>query len=210
MEELNKTNRLTIIVVAFVLVIIVGLITLRRPDVKYTLSPAESLGLLNDAALVVTPDQALTLMKDSAGKTVFIDVRNSVAFERSHVNDAINIPVRELFAAKNKSTFREIEKAGQIAVLYGETQQQANGPWLMLRQTGYKNVFMFTGRYAQLERNLTDSLLKLLPQFSETPQIDTAALKLVSASAGVSTDAAKTEKKTVAPVKKTGSSGGGC
>ncbi len=62
MEELNKTNRLTILVVAFVLVIIVGLITLRRPDVKYTLSPAESLGLLNDAALVVTPDQALTLM----------------------------------------------------------------------------------------------------------------------------------------------------
>lgn len=210
MEELNKTNRLTILVVAFVLVIIVGLITLRRPDVKYTLSPAESLGLLNDAALVVTPDQALTLMNDSGGKTVFIDVRNSVAFERSHVKNAINIPVRELFAPKSKSAFREIEKAGQIAVLYGETQQQANGPWLMLRQTGYKNVLMFTGRYAQLERNLADSLLKLLPQFSETPQIDTAALKSISASAGISPDVVKTEKKAVAPVKKTGSSGGGC
>ncbi len=80
MDELNKTNRLTIAVIGIVLVIIIGLVTLRRPDIKFTLSPAESLALLNDSNQVIKPEQATALLKDSSGKTVFIDVRNSIAF----------------------------------------------------------------------------------------------------------------------------------
>jgi rhodanese-related sulfurtransferase len=214
MDELNKTNRLTITVIAIVLVIIIGLVTLQRPDIKYTLTPAESLALLNDQALVITPAKAIALLKDNDGKTVFIDVRNSMAFDRGHVKNAVNIPVRELFAKKSKATFRDIEKAGQTAVLYGETQQQANGPWLMLRQTGFKNVMLFTGSYTQIDvARSSDSLTRLLPQLSETPLIDTDALKAISAPASSGKDGvqpAKTEKKAVAPVKKTGASGGGC
>lgn len=213
MEELNKTNRLTMIVVAIVLVIIFGLVTLKRPDVKYTLTSDESLALLNDTALVITPNQAASLLKDSAGKTVFIDVRNSMDFDRSHVKNAINIPVRELFSSKNKTALRDIEKAGQTAILYGETQQQANGPWLMLRQTGFKNVLLFTGNYAQLDSAHSDSLSRLLPQLSETPLIDTVALKMVSSSAAAAktmVEPAKSLKRAVIPVKKAKSSGGGC
>jgi rhodanese-related sulfurtransferase len=213
MDELNKTNRLTITVIIIVLVIVTGLITFRRPDVKYNLTPTESLALLNDPALVITPEQAIALLKDSAGKAVFIDVRNSISFDRGHIKNAINIPVRELFSKKNKTTFRDIEKAGQTIVLYGETEQQANGPWMMLRQTGFKNVLLYTGSFAQLDVANSDSITRLLPQLSETPLIDTAALKLISSPAIAGKDAVKptkTEKKTVAPVKKAASSGGGC
>jgi rhodanese-related sulfurtransferase len=213
MDELNKTNRLTIAVIGIVLVIIIGLVTLRRPDIKYSLTPAESLSLLNEPGLIVTPDQAASILKDSAGKTIFIDVRNSIAFERGHVKNAVNIPVRELFSKSSKTTLRDIEKAGQTAVLYGETQQQANGPWLMLRQTGFKNVLLFTGNFAQLDITNSDSMTRLLPQLSETPLIDTAALKAISAPAIGGKETSQTinaEKKKVTPVKKTGSSGGGC
>ncbi len=212
MDELNKTNRLTIIVVAFVLVIVIGLITFRRPDVKYILTPAESLTLLNNPELAITPAQAIAALKDSAGKTIFIDVRNSIDFINGHVKNAINIPVRELFSDQNKKVLRDIEKAGQTVVLYGETEQQANGPWLMLRQTGYKNVLLFTGTFAQLDVAHSDSLNKLLPQLSETPLIDTAALKLVSspAAANNTAETPKPVKKVVIPVKKVKSSGGGC
>jgi rhodanese-related sulfurtransferase len=213
MEELNKTNRLTITVIIIVLVIITGLVTFRRPDVKYKLSPAESLALLNDPALVITPEQAVALLKDSAGNTQFIDVRNSISFDRGHVKNAVNIPVRELFAKKNKAVFHDIEKAGQTAVLYGETQQQANGPWLMLRQTGYKNVLLFAGSYAQLDIANSDSLTRLLPQLSETPLIDTAALKAISTPVAGGKDIVKPAqkaKKAVVPIKKEASSGGGC
>lgn len=213
MEELNKTNRLTIAVIGIVLVISIGLVTLRRPDIKYSLTPAESLALLNDTALTITPEKASAFLKDSTSKAVFIDVRNSIAFDRGHVKNAVNIPVRELFSKKSKATFRDIEKAGQTVVLYGKTQQQANGPWLMLRQTGFKNVLLFTGSYEQIDRANADSLTQLLPQLSETPLIDTAALKTISSPATNGKDAAqptKTEKKKVAPVKKEASSGGGC
>ncbi|MDO9255068.1 MAG: rhodanese-like domain-containing protein [Bacteroidales bacterium] len=213
MDELNKTNRLTIAVIGIVLVIIIGLVTLRRPDIKYSLTPAESLALLNDPASVITPEKATALLKDSSGKTVFIDVRNSIAFDRGHIKNAVNIPVRELFAKKSMSAFRDIEKAGQTAVLYGETQQQANGPWFMLRQTGFKNVLLFTGSYTQLDIANSDSTTRFLPQLSETPLINTAALKAISTPVAGGKDIVKPAqkaKKAVAPVKKEASSGGGC
>jgi rhodanese-related sulfurtransferase len=211
MNELNKTNRLTIAVSIIVLIILIGLITFQKPDVSYKLSPAESLKLLSDTTLMVTPSQAEGMLKDSSGKIVFVDVRNSIEFVQGHFKNAINIPVRDLFAKEGKKSFRDLEKAGQIAVLYGETQQQANGPWLMLRQTGFKNVKLFTGNYAQLQPAEKDTLIGKLPQLSESPLIDTAALKAISAPASNST-AQKNDvpKKTVTTTKKSGSSGGGC
>lgn len=213
MDELNKTNRLTVTVVAIVLVIIVGLITYQRPDVSYVLTPAESLALLNDTTLLTTPNQAQALLNDSSGKIVFIDLRNSVSFEAGHIKRAVNIPIRELFSKESKSSFKEFEKAGKTMILYGETQQQANGPWLMLHQTGLKNVKLFTGNFAQLDLAHADSLTKLLPQLSETALIDTAALKSVSqplAKTAADASGAQNLKKTVTTVKKTASSGGGC
>lgn len=210
MDELNKTNRLTIVVVAFAIVIIIGMITFRRPEVTYKLSPAESLALLNNPALLVTPDQSAGLIKDSAGKYVFIDVRNSIAYGQGHIKNAINIPVRELLSKKSRQTFREIESANQTAILYGETQQQASAPWLMLHQTGFNSVKLFTGNFAQLNMADADSVTKLLPQFSETPLVDTAALKAVSSPQKEKTEVKPVAKKTVTPVKKEASSGGGC
>lgn len=213
MKELTKTNRLTIVVVAFVLVIVTGLITFRRPDIKYVLTPSESLLLLNDTSAYVTPLQVNSMLRDSSGKNVFVDVRNSIAFDRGHLKSAVNIPVRELFSEKSKSFFKEIEKAGQTVILYGETQQQANGPWLMLRQTGFKNAKLFTGNYAQLDPAQADSLTRLLPQLSETPLIDTAALKALTSPKMADKNIdhpAKATKKTVVPVEKEASSGGGC
>jgi rhodanese-related sulfurtransferase len=212
MQELIRTNRLIMVVAAFVLVIIIGLVTFKRPEVKYVLSPAESLALLNNPEAAITPEKAATLLKDNSGKTLFIDVRNSIAFEKGHIKNAINIPVHDLFARENRSVLRDLEKSGQEAVIYGETEQEACGPWLMLRQTGYKNVKLFTGTYSQLDPSNTDSLTRLLPQLNETARIDTAALKFVSTS-GVTKSVSKpaeTGKKSVKPVKKQASSGGGC
>jgi hypothetical protein len=83
---------------------------------------------------------------------------------------------------------------------------------MMLQQTGYKNALLFTGNYLQLDPN-PDSITKMLPQFSETPLIDTAALKALTAPKSTDKTATKpteTVKKKVAPVKKEASSGGGC
>lgn len=212
MNELNKTNRLTIAVVAFAIVIIIGLVTFQRPEVTYKLSPTETLALLNNDSLTVTPLQASDLMKNSQGKYIFIDVRNAVLYGQGHLRNAINIPVREFLTEKSRHTLKEIAASEQTAVLYGETPQQANGPWMMLLQTGFKNIKLFTGNYSQLNLAPDDTLSKLLPQRTETPLIDTAALKAVSSPAVATQKTTKTAtpQKVVLPVKKQVSSGGGC
>lgn len=211
MKELNKTNRLTIVVLAFVLVLIIGLITLRRPDVKYHVSPEETIALLNDSSLKITPAYMAKIVKDSAGKYVFVDVRNSIAFGKNHVKNAVNIPVRELFSSKNNALLKDISKAGQPIILYGETEQEANGVWLMLQQTGYRNVKLYTAGFEGLL--LSDAALLNMPQHSEEVLVDTAALtalKTPAASGKKPGTNDKAPKKKVSTVKKEASSGGGC
>lgn len=215
MKELSRTNWLLIAVFALVIVIIGGLIDHKRPLVQYTLTPAESLALLDDPALMLTPEQAAALLKDSAGQTVFMDVRNVAAFNNGHVPNAIHMPAQEVFSEKSIALFREFEEAGKTVVLYGETQRQAHGPWQLLQQTGFQHVKLFSGVYAQLNPLQADSLVARLPQWSETPLIDTTALKNISAPAPtaektVEPAPAKKEKKFVAPVKREEASGEGC
>lgn len=214
MKELSKTNRLTIAVVAIILVFIAGLLTLRKPEIKYMLNPVQCIGLLKDSSNYVSPEKALAILAQNDGRTVFIDVRNSIDFGRGHVKDAYNIPVRELFFKYNLTFLKELEKGGQTALLYGETPQQANGPWMMLRQTGLNKALVLNGAYNQLNTAVADSLKSKLNLFSEKPLIDTAALKKLSTAtlpAGEKPAATATPVKKIAqPVKVEPSKGGGC
>lgn len=213
MKELNKTNRLTIVVVAIVLVFVTGILTLRKPDLKYVLTPAQSLEMLGDSSDSMTPGKALAILAANDGKTVLIDVRNSIAFGRGHVKDARNIPVRELFTKQNLSFLKDAEKGQQTILIYGETPKQANGPWIMLRQLGFKNVLFVNGTFNQISITENDSISGKTCLQNEVPLIDTAALKKLSASSSLSQTNVENpgpDKKTVKPAKVEPASGGGC
>jgi len=213
MKELSKTNRLTIVVVAIVLVFVAGLLTLRQPDIRFKLSPAQSVELLNDNSNSVTTEMAKTLLTANDGKTIFVDVRNSVAFDRGHVQDARNIPVRELFSKDNIAFFRELEKNGQTALIYGETPQQANGPWMMLKQLGLNNILVYEGTFHQINPTAEDSASDQVSLLNEVPVIDTAALRKLTAPDLTAENAvAKTKpvQKVIMPARTAPTSGGGC
>lgn len=213
MKELNKTNRLTIVVVAIVLVFVTGLLTLRKPEISYKLSPAQSIELAGDSNSYVSPAKALQIIASADGKTILIDVRNSIAFDKGHLKDAKNIPVRELFFKENLAFFEELDKAGQYALIYGETPQQAIGPYMMLKQTGLDHVLVLNGTYAQLIHSDTGTLTPKACLQNELPMIDTAALRKLTAPVVVEDIPVKKPqpvKKVVIPVKTAPSSGGGC
>jgi rhodanese-related sulfurtransferase len=212
MKELSKTNRLTIVVSAFVLVILIGLITLRRPEVTYSLTPEECLTLLTDPAVTVSPEKADSLLRDPSGKTIAVDVRTSVAYDRGHMDGAANIPLRELFSRVSRSFFRNAAKSGKAVLLYGSTRQQANSAWMMLMQTGSKGLLVYGSNFPAERVPGNDSLPAVADIHAEVPAIDTVALKALTA-AKPGEGAVKTavsEKKPAAPVHKAGSSGGGC
>jgi rhodanese-related sulfurtransferase len=213
MKELNKTNRLTIVVVAIVLVFVTGILTLQKPDLKYSFTPAQSLEMLGDSSGYLTSGKALAIIAANDGKTVLIDVRNSIAFDRGHVKDARNIPVRELFSKQSLSFLKEVEKGQQTILLYGETPRQANGPWIMLRQLGFKNVAFINSTFGQISSAENDTIAKNPSLLNEVPLIDTAALKKLSASSSPSEKTVENPvpvKKTVKPAKVEPASGGGC
>lgn len=213
MKELSKTNRLTIVVVAIVLVFTVGMLSISKPELKYELNPAQSLVTAQDTTNYIYPAQLQKLLTTNDCKTEIIDVRNSIAFNRGHIAGARNIPVRELFSEHNLAYFKDMENGNQTALIYGETPQQANGPWMMLRQLGFQNVRLINGTFGQLYNPENDTTSGILSLGNEIPLIDTAALKKLAApvaSAEQSSQKPKPAKKIVVPVKTEPSSGGGC
>lgn len=214
-KELIRINHLTTVVIAVILLLIVGLLVLRKPTIKYTLSPSQTLEFLRESASFISPENARDRLAANDGKTVFIDIRNSIAFDQGHVKDARNIPVRELFSRHNIVYLQKVEQNGQAVMLYGETPQQANGPWMMLRQVGFKNVLIFNGTYPQISRSSSDAITDdKLGLYTEIPVIDTSAIKRFAAPASPAEDETDEHpqpvKKSFIPTKIEPTSGGGC
>lgn len=203
MKELNRTWGLLIAATAFLVLIIVGLLTHERTDIRYMLSPSESLALTGDPGAMLTPQQAVEALANGRQDLVFVDLREPAAFEQGHVPGAVNIPAAELLSSEGKSLLRKMEESGQTAVLYGETPAQANGPWLLLRQAGFDFVVLYTGLYSQLDPARLDSLPVL---FFESPKIDTAAVKALLEPQQQATEPAVAPavapKKQIAPAKR--------
>jgi rhodanese-related sulfurtransferase len=207
MNELNKTTRLTIAVVAIALVFVIGLLTFQKPEVEYKLTPEVALSRLTDANFLVNPAQAQEIIRQNDANMVFIDVRNAISFGRGHVEKAINIPLRELLDKSSLKLMQSLNEKGKTVVIYGETPQQASGAWMMLQQTGFQNTKMLNGCYTELGSKSD----KAAAMFSETPMIDMEALKtLTSASAETEVQKTVVVKKTVVPAKVETSKGGGC
>jgi rhodanese-related sulfurtransferase len=176
MKELNRTWGLLIAATAFLVLIIVGLLTHERTDIRYMLSPSETLALTGDPGAMLTPQQAAEALASGGQELVFVDLREPAAFEQGHVAGAVNIPAAALLSSESKGLLRKMEESGQTAVLYGDTPAQSNGPWLLLRQAGFGFVKLYTGLYGQLDPSRLDSLPV---SFFESPKIDTAAVKVL-------------------------------
>jgi rhodanese-related sulfurtransferase len=207
MNELNKTTRLTIAVIAIALVFVIGLVTFQKPEVEYSITPAVTLMRLADANLMINPSQAKEFIQKNDAGIVFIDIRNVISFDRSHLDNAINIPLRELLDKSSLKLMQNLKEKGKTIIIYGETPQQASGAWMMLQQTGFQQVKMINGDYTEVNSNYepTSSLT------TEKPMIDIDALKKLTTSAPEG-EVKKQDvvKKTVVPVKIETSSGGGC
>lgn len=210
MIELNKNKRLTIVVVAIVAVILIGLVTIQKPAISYKLTYAQTLEALRDTSAYITPLAVAELLKTKDAGSVLIDVRNSLDYNKTHYENTLNIPVREIFKADNLKKIKDIIKGGQNIVLIGESQQQAIGPWMMLKQIGIDKVKVFTGVYSQLALPASDSLVAAMPQNTETPILDISALKKTIVSSDGKAEMKPVVKKTVTPKKAGKPSGGGC
>jgi len=146
-HELNpKKTMITMII--FVIVIIIGLVTLSKPRLNYAITPEETVVLAGSEEGFVYPYELEDILNKTIDTIVLVDIRNTFQFGRGHIPGAENISAVELISKENIKRLEALKDAGQVVLIYGNNLVEANGPYMLLRQIGFDNVKVLMGGYS--------------------------------------------------------------
>ena len=148
MKELEKTKRISIAAVLFILAVIIGLLAYKRPKYIYAVNTKSTLEKLT------SDNYLITLNELNNPDFVLIDIRNQYEFEKGHLENAINIYAAEILSDENSGLFDELKKTNKTAVLYGNNPQEVNAPFLILYQLGYNNIKLLAIENSYLQNKL--------------------------------------------------------
>lgn len=131
----------------FILVIVIGLLTINRPDLKFSMSMEEAIEqvMLNEDEMY--PEDLVGIIEMEEPGYVLIDLRNPYEFMKGHINGAVNIPSNSILDKANLKMFKQHLADSVTVVVYGQTQLEANGPWMILKQMGFQNIKVLMGGY---------------------------------------------------------------
>ncbi len=145
-HELNPKKTLITLGI-FVIIIVVGLITISQPRLKYKLTPEETIELVMWEDGYVFPYELEDIITGVVDTVILIDLRNNFEFSKGHIPGAENISAVALLSKENIKRLDKLKEDGLCVLLYGENLIQANGPWMVFRQLGYDNVKALMGGY---------------------------------------------------------------
>ena len=134
MKELEKTKRISISTVLFILVIVIGFLTFEKPTNVYKKTNVETLNALKNQ------DYLMAYSDIDQGASVLVDIRDIFDYSKSHIDNAINIPTSDILNKNSISMFNELRDAGKTVALYGKNPNDANSAWMLLYQLGYDNI----------------------------------------------------------------------
>lgn len=158
-HELNPKKTIITFVI-FVVVIVVGLITLSGPRLKYKLTPQETIDMVAWEDDYVFPYELEDIISGAVDTIILVDIRNNFDFSRGHIPGAENISAVALLNKENIKRLQKLKDEGMVVLIYGNNLIHANGPWMVLQQLGFSNVKALMGGYdyyAEWKDNLGDS-----------------------------------------------------
>ena len=137
MKELEKTKRISIAAVLTILLVIIALLSYKRPIHLYSESIENSLELVSNSDYIITQQdlEKFDLM--------LVDIRSNIEYNKGHLNNAINIYAPEILDAKNSEVLLDLKEKNKTVVLYGSTPNEALTPFMLLQQLGYNNIKLF-------------------------------------------------------------------
>jgi rhodanese-related sulfurtransferase len=147
MEFKHPNRSFVAFVVIFVLVIVIGLLTINRPDLEYTLSIDDTIEQLMANGDETFPEDLVGIIEMEEPGYALIDLRTPFDYLKGHINGAINIPTNSLLDKDNLKMFNQFAKDSIKVVIYGQNQLEANGPWMILKQMGFQNITVLMGGY---------------------------------------------------------------
>ncbi|MDP2722082.1 MAG: rhodanese-like domain-containing protein [Bacteroidales bacterium] len=146
-HELNPKKTMVTMII-FVVVIIIGLVTLSKPRLNYAITPEETVMLVGSEEGFVYPYELEDILNKTIDTIVLVDIRNTFQFGRGHIPGAENISSVELISKENIKRLEDLKNAGQVVLLYANNLVEANGPYMLLRQIGFDNVKVLMGGYS--------------------------------------------------------------
>ena len=201
-HELNPKKTLWVLIL-FLIVVIIGFLTMKRPLLNYEISLQQTTKILKDTSNnCFYPYQLVNVVNHKNKNVVLIDLRNKYAYGRGHIPGAKSIPAFNLTRKDNVKLLKNYKKNGVTVVLYADNQLAADGAWLFFRQVGFCNIKILFGGYdyykdhkdnlAQTKED--NSYLKGIPRFDYA--------KVACSKAGTTTVSQKTRKPVISHRKK--------
>ncbi len=138
MKELEKTKRISIATVLFILVVLIAVLTYKRPKHIY------SINAQNTLEKIVSADYFVSLNDINNTEHFLIDIRNQFEFEKGHLENAVNIYAPEILNKQSSEIFDQLNEDGKTVILYGTNLNEVVAPYLLLYQLGYNNLKIMT------------------------------------------------------------------
>jgi len=126
-------------------IIPLGVLVAAIPDNKVAVTRQDAgqmLAEMKDGSQLVTTDVVADMLVQKDPTLQLIDVRSQSEFEQYHLPGAINVPLDNILSEENSSWFGA---DGKMVVLYANGTTHASQAWMLLRQNGYKNLYVMQG-----------------------------------------------------------------
>ncbi len=202
MKELEKTKRISISAVLFLLVIIIAVLTFEKPQHVFENNTEAMLQEISNNGYLLTLDELGSL---EASQYKLIDVRSNFEYSKGFLKDAINISTNSILAADNLKFLDQLEESSKTAVLYGENPDEANSAWTLLYQLGYENTKILC-----VQTNYKDNTFYVENYTIEKPSVNFAEIMRMSKYTQEVTKPKVSKKVITIPKKKKKKPEGGC
>lgn len=204
MKELEKTKRISIAATLFILAVIIGLLTYKRPKNIYAINTKDTL------EKITSENYYITLEELKNPDYVLIDIRNQYDFEKGHLENAINIYVAEILSDENIKVFDELKESKKTAVLYGNNPQEVNAPFLILYQLGYNNLKLLAIENSYLQNKLVSKNVVIEKSEADVAAFINESIKNANTAESVKVVVAPPKKIITVEKKKKAAAEGGC
>ena len=199
-EHRTISDKLPAGALIFALIIILGLVFMKEPERKYVLSVEQMHQELLKHKDIIYPAQFMDILYGNDSLYRFIDLRNAHDYIKGHLKNAINIPIHKILNKEYEDIFNQDK---YINVLYYSDHCGACGPWMILKQLGYKNNKVLAGGYDYVNEYIINKYSPMTGNYrNEKARYDYA--KIVSETAGAGSVGAATapKPKSTTPIKK--------
>ncbi len=143
----ENIKKLTLILVTVAALVLIGVLALKRTAFDYSLSAEEMVNQILLREGEIQPEEARRIIAIEEPGYRLIDIRNPFEYQKGYLGNALNIPRNQILEKEFINRLKSFSRDSIKVVLYGTNPVDANGPWMILRQLGFTNVWILPWDY---------------------------------------------------------------